>query len=138
MKLDKRLIALLGAYFAFILVSILLDGSPTLSGLSTTLGTIVLGTTVLGTTVLSSVLGSSLLGTTNMIAVYTEALATAQLYVSLICIGLLVYLELTDPTYGGIKKLLLEIRESWTSIATLLVVLFLVLVAFKVWLIITT
>jgi hypothetical protein len=138
MKPDKRLVALLGAYLAFIFVIGFLEASPALSGLSTTLGTILLGTTVLGTTVLSSVLGSSLLGTTTMIAVYTEALATAQLYVSLICIGLLIYLELTDPTYGGVKKLLLEVRESWTSIATLLVVLFLIFVAFKVWLIITT
>jgi hypothetical protein len=137
MKLDKSLISLLVAYLSFIFISGFLEASPALSGLSTTLGTILLGTTVLGTTVLSSVLGSSLLGTTTMIAVYSEALATAQLYISLICIGLLVYLELTDPTYGGIKKLLLEIRESWTSIATLLVVLFLILVAFKVWLIIT-
>jgi len=136
MKLDKTLITLLGAYLALILAVGFLEASPALSGLSTTLGTILLGTTVLGTTVLSSVLGSSLLGTT-MIAVYSEALATVQLYVSLLCIGLLAYLELTDPTYGGIRKTLLEIRESWTSIATLLVVLFLIFVAFKVWLIIT-
>ena len=119
MKLDKRLIALLGVYLALIFVTGFLGASPTLSGLSTTLGTIVLGTT-------------------TMIAIYGEAIATAQLYVSLICIGLLVYLELTDPTYGGVKKLLLEVRESWTSIAALLVVLFLIFVAFKVWLIIST
>jgi len=136
MKLDKRLIALLGVYLALILVIGFIGVSPALSGLSTILGTVILGTTVLGTTVLSSVLGSSLLGTT-MIAIYGEALATAQLYVSLICIGLLVYLELTDPTYGGVKKFLLEVRESWTSIAALLVLLFLIFVAFKVWLIIT-
>jgi len=72
-----------------------------------------------------------------MIAIYSEALATAQLYVSLLCIGLLVYLELTDPNYGGIKEVLVEIRKSWSTTATLLVLLFLVLVAFKVWLIIT-
>jgi len=137
MRLDKRLIALLGVYLALIPVIEFLEASPALSGLSTTLGTILLGTTVLGTTVLSSVLGSSLLGTTTMIAVYAQALATTQLYISLICVGLLVYRELTEPTYGGTKELLLEVRESWMSIATLLVVLFLLLVAFKVWLIIT-
>jgi len=137
MKLDKRLITLLGAYLVLILAMCFLEASPALSGLSTTLGTILLGTTVLGTTVLSSVLGSSLLGTTTMIAIYSEALATAQLYVSLICIGLLVYLEFTDPTYGGIKEVLVEIRKSWSTTATLLVVLFLIFVAFKVWLIIT-
>jgi len=137
MKLDKRLIALLGVYLVLIFVTGFFGVSPALSGLSTILGTVILGTTVLGTTVLSSVLGSSLLGTTTMTAIYGEALATAQLYVSLICIGLLVYLELTDPTYGGVKKFLLEVRESWTSIAALLVLLFLIFVAFKVWLIIT-
>jgi len=137
MKLNKTLIALLGAYLVLILSLGFLEASPTLSGLSTTLGTILLGTTVLGTTVLSSVLGSSLLGTTTMIAIYSEALATAQLYVSLLCIGLLVYLELTDPTYGGMKKVLVEIRKSWSTTATLLVLLFLIFVAFKVWLIIT-
>jgi len=56
MKLDKTLITLLGAYLALILAVCFLEASPALSGLSTTLGTILLGTTVLGTTVLSSVL----------------------------------------------------------------------------------
>lgn len=136
MKLDKRLIIILGLYLLFIFVSGFLGVYPTLSGLSTTLGTIVLGTTVLGTTILSSVLGSSLLGTT-IIAIYGQAISTAQLYVSIICIGLLVYLELTDPTYGEVKRKLLEVRQGWISISTLLVVLFLIFVTFKVWLIIT-
>lgn len=137
MRPDKRLVILLCVYLSLVFVTGFLGASPALSGLSTTMGTIVLGTTVLGTTILSSVLGSSLLGTTTMIAIYGEAIATAQLYISLICIGLLVYLELTDPTYGGVKKLFIEVRKSWTSIAILLVVLFLIFVSFKVWLIIS-
>ena len=115
-------------FFAFlVLVSSFTLVAP-LFGLSTILGISVLGSSVLG----SSVLGSSVLGSTILEA-YAGAIATSQLCLSLATIGLLVYLELTDPAYGGLRSILLELRRSWLSVSALLVVLFFIIVALKVY-----
>jgi len=111
---------------------------PAFYGLSTILGTTILGTTVLGTTVLgSTVLGSTLLGTTSLIQVYADALVTGQLAISLIAIGMLVYLELSDPSYGKTSRVIDELRKSWLPLSALLVLLFALIVAFRIWAIIS-
>ena len=125
--LERNLAVLLVLFSFLALVSSLTVVAP-LFGLSTILGVSVLGSSVLG----SSVLGSSVLGSTILEA-YAGAIATSQLCLSLAAIGLLVYLELTDPAYGRLKSILLELRRSWLSVSALLVVLFFIIVALKVY-----
>lgn len=127
------------AFFAFlVLVSSFTVVAP-LFGLSTILGVSALGVSVLGSSVLgssvlgSSVLGSSVLGSTTIVEAYGGAIAASQLWLSLIAIGLLMYLELSDPSYGGLRRILLELRRSWLPVSALLVVLFFIIVALKVW-----
>ena len=100
-------------------------------GLSMIMGISVLGSSVLG----SSVLGSSVLGTTTttVMAAYSEALAASQVWVSLAAIGLLVYVELSDPAYGRSRRVFVELRRSWMSVSALFVVLFGIVVVLKVW-----
>jgi len=115
---------------------------PAFYGLSTILGTTILGTTVLGTSVLgttvlgTTVLGSTLLGTTSLIQVYADALVAGQLAISLIAIAMLVYLELSDPSYGKTRRVVEELRKSWLPLSALLVLLFALIVAFRIWAII--
>ncbi|MFQ6077125.1 MAG: hypothetical protein ACE5Z5_13510 [Candidatus Bathyarchaeia archaeon] len=95
----------------------------------------------MGTVLSSSVLSSSILGTTTttttVLAAYAGTLPSIQVYISLLAIGLLIYLELTDPTYGEVRRGLTEVRKSWLSMAMLLVLLFMIIVASRVWLIIS-
>ena len=122
----------------FTLVSVgcvLLAGVPVM-GLSMIMGISVLGSSVLGSSVLgSSVLGSSVLGTTTttVMAAYSEALGASQVWVSLAAIGLLVYVELSDPAYGRSRRVFVELRRSWMSVSVLFVVLFGIVVVLKVW-----
>ena len=95
-----------------------------LSGLSTILGVSVLG---------SSVLGSSVMASTTIVEAYAQAVMFMQPPLSMVLIGLLVYLELTDPSYGGLRSMLLELRKSWLPVSALLIVLFSIIVALKVW-----
>jgi len=83
----------------------------------------VLGTTVLGTTVLG----------TSRIQGYADALAIGQLAISLMTIGLFVYRELSDPSYGKTDRRVEELRKSWLPLSVLLVLLFAFVVAFRVW-----
>jgi len=101
---------------------------PAFYGLSTILGTTILGTTVLGTT---------LLGTTSLIQVFADALVTGQVAISLIAIGMLVFLELSDPSYSKTRRVIEELRKSWLPMSVLLVLLFALIVAFRIWAIIS-
>ena len=123
------------AVYALLAVAIgVLAVKPAFYGLSTVLGTTILGTTVLGTTMLgTTVLGTTLLGTTSLIQVYGEALAMGQLAISLVAIGMLVYLELSDPSYGKAHRLIGELRKSWVPLSAILVLLFALIVFFRVW-----
>lgn len=109
----KKLLALCTIFALGYIVTTVVSSPGNLFGLSTVLGTTVLGTTVLGVT-------------------FVTAIASSQLYLSLTCIGLLVFLELSDPSYGGVKKILTEIRGNWLPCVMFLVVLFFLIVAFKV------
>jgi len=139
MRRSRGLPLILLSYVGLAGLLSLLDIKPALYGLSTVLGTTILGTTVLGTTVLgttvlgTTVLGTTMLGTTSLLEVYASALLTGQLAISLIAIGLLSYLELSDPAYGGTKRVLEELRRSWLPLTALLVILFMLIVAFRVW-----
>jgi len=133
----KILLLILAIYAALASFSSLLVVKPAFYGLSTILGTTILGTTVLGTTVLgTTVLGSTLLGTTSLVQVYADALVTGQLAISLIAIGMLVYLELSDPSYGKTHRVIEELRKSWLPLSALLVLLFTLIVVFRIWAII--
>jgi len=129
---NKSLLLLLFSYVSLALFVSLLSVNPTFYGLSTILGTTILGTTVLGTTVL----GTTVMGTTSLIGVYGEALLQGQLAISLIAIGMLTYLELSDPSYGKTKRIIEELRKSWLPLSALLVILFMLIVAFRIWAII--
>ena len=91
------------------LATTIISAPPVLSGLST----------VLGTTITTSP------------GIFT-ALGSFQLYISLGLIGLLVFSELTDPTYGGTKASLLELRTNWLPYVVLFTIIFSLVVAFKV------
>jgi hypothetical protein len=129
----------LTVYFSLAFLVSFLAVKPRFYGLSTILGTTILGTTVLGTTVLgttvlgTTVLGSTLLGTTSLIQVYAEALSMGQLAISLIAICMLVYLELSDPSYGKTRRLIEELRKSWLPLSVVLVLLFALIVFFRIW-----
>jgi hypothetical protein len=111
-------------YVSLALLLSFLVVKPAFYGLSTILGTTVLGTTVLG---------STLLGTTSLIQVYAEALSMGQVAISLLAICMLLYLELSDPSYGESPRLVAELRKSWLPLTTLLILLFAVIVFFRVW-----
>jgi hypothetical protein len=111
-------------YVSLALLLSFLVVKPAFYGLSTILGTTVLGTTVLG---------STLLGTTSLIQVYAEALSMGQVAISLLAICMLLYLELSDPSYGESPRVVTELRKSWLPLTTLLVLLFAVIVFFRVW-----
>ncbi|MCP8314969.1 MAG: hypothetical protein H3Z53_11465 [archaeon] len=134
---SKSLLLLLSTYVSLALFTSLLAVNPTFYGLSTILGTTVLGTTVLGTTVLgTTVLGTTVMGTTSLVGVYGEVLFSGQLAISLLAIGILTYLELSDPSYGKTKRLVEELRRSWLPLSAILVILFMLIVAFRIWAII--
>ena len=62
-----------------------------------------------------------------------EALSMGQLAISLIAIGMLVYLELSDPSYGKTRRLIAELRKSWVPLSAMLVLLFALIVFFRIW-----
>ena len=132
MDRNKSLLLLLSAYVFLALITCFLAVDPTLYGLSTILGTTILGTTVLGTTVL----GTTVLGTTSLVGIYGDALLSGQIVISLAAIGTLVFLELSAPSYGKTRKLIGELRSSWLPISAFLVVLFILIVGFRIWAII--
>ncbi|MCP8306165.1 MAG: hypothetical protein H3Z49_03550 [archaeon] len=137
MSRKRSLLLLLSIYLGLALFISSLAVEPTFYGLSTVLGTTILGTTVLGTTVLgTTVLGTTVMGTTSLVGVYGDALLSGQLAISLIAIGTLIFLELSDPSYGKTRRLIGELRKSWIPLSALLVVLFMLIVAFRVWAII--
>ena len=137
MNHSKSLLLLLSTYVSLALFTSLLAVDPTFYGLSTILGTTVLGTTVLGSTVLgTTVLGTTVMGTTSLVSVYGEALLSGQLAISLIAIGMFTYLELSDPSYGKTKRLIEELRRSWLPLSAILIILFMLIVAFRIWAII--
>jgi len=118
--------------FIFLALISYITTPPPLFGLSTILGISVLGSSVLGSSVLgSSVLGSSVLANT-IVASYINAVIMSQVWLSLVLIGLLMYVELTDPMYGNLKSLLSELRKSWLPILTILMILFFIIVALRV------
>ncbi len=130
--MERKLTILVILFFSLTLVSCLTVTSP-LFGLSTVLGSSVLGSSVLGSSVLgSSVLGSSVLATT-IVEAYSAAVVASQIWISVTAIGTLIYLELSDPLYGNIRSTLQELRRSWLSVSALLVVLFFIIAALKVW-----
>ena len=92
------------------LVTSLLSAPPALSGLSTMLG--------------MTVFVSS--------GPIFAALGSLQLYASVSLIGLLVFLELADPAYGGTKSFLLKLRTNWLPHTIFLLVVFSLIVVFKV------
>jgi hypothetical protein len=136
---NRTLLLILAIYVSVASALSLLVVKPTFYGLSTVLGTTILGTTVLGTTVLgttilgTTVLGSTLLGTSSLIQVVTEALSMGQLAISLIGICMLVYLQLSDPSFGRTHRLIKELRKSWLPLSVVLMLLFALIVFFRIW-----
>ena len=132
----ERRFKFLLAGFVLLLIGCLFMSVVPLVGLSMIMGISVLGSSVLGSSVLgSSVLGSSVLGTTTttIMVAYNEAIVASQVWVSLAAIGLLMYVELSDPAYGKSRRLFSELRQSWMPVSTLFIVLFGIVVALKVW-----
>jgi len=125
----ERSLKVLLALFVFLSAASSLTIAAPPFGLSTTLAVSVLGSSVLG----SSVLGSSMLGTTVLVEAYAGAVVASQLWLSLVVIGLLFYVELSDPAYGKLRKSLVEFRKSWLPISALLSILFFIIVALKVY-----
>ena len=143
LRRKSTLLLILFVYASLALLLSFLVVKPRFYGLSTILGTTILGTTVLGTTSMATllgtttVLGTTLLGTTTTteawVPIYAEALAMGQLAISLVAISVLVYLELSDPSYGNTRRLIRELRKSWLPLAAVLVILFGLIVFFRVW-----
>ena len=115
--------SLFAIYVSLAFLLSLLVVKPSFYGLSTVLGTTVLGSTLLGTTTT----------TTSLIQVYAEAFSMGQLAISLIAICMLVYLELSDPSYGKTRRLVEELRKSWLPLSVVLVLLFALIVFFRIW-----
>jgi len=94
-----------------------------------------LSTTVLGSS--SMLLGSVSSSSSSAISLaYSKALSSVQLYVSLASIGILAYLELSNPAYGKTRRILEELRKGWVPVSVLFVILFFILVFFKAYLVV--
>jgi hypothetical protein len=104
-------------------------------GLSSVLGlglmsSVLLGSNVFSTTIFTwTVLGS---GGSAIATSYSGALELGQVLVSLSAIGTLVFLEMSDSSYGGVRPLISEFRSSWKPIALIMVVLFAAIIAVRV------
>ena len=125
----ERSLASIGVFFVVLVVVSSLTVAAPPFGLSTTLSVSVLGSSVMG----SSVLGSSMVSTTVLVEAYSSAIVASQLWLSLVVIGLLFYVEISDPTYGKLRKSIVEFRKSWLPISALLSILFFVIVALKIY-----
>jgi hypothetical protein len=126
--MERSLVTLVVLFAILALASSLTVAVP-LFGLSTILGVSVLGSSVLG----SSVLGSSVLASTTIVEAYSGAIIASQLWLSIVAIGMLAYLELTDSAYGRFRRVLVDLRKSWLPISAMLVVLFFVIVALRIY-----
>ncbi|MCS7120862.1 MAG: hypothetical protein NZ952_06655 [Candidatus Bathyarchaeota archaeon] len=126
--MERKLLVLLATFGVLSILGCSIGAAPVL-GLVSVMGVSVLGSSVLG----SSVLGSSVLASTTIVEAYSGAVQLMQPLISIILILLLVYVELTDPSYGSIKSVFVEIRKSWASVSAILLVLFLIIVGLKVW-----
>ena len=106
-------------------------------GLSSILGlgmmsSVLLGSSVLGISVLSSTVLSSGGVASAIASSYSGALGLGQMLVSVSAVGVLVFMELSDPAYGKVRPVVGEIRSSWKAIAVIMVVLFAAIVAVRV------
>lgn len=83
---------------------------------------------------------STLMGYMTTLSYYTTTVAgitpiesiNAGLILSLALIGLLAFIELTDPTYGKIGERITHLRRNFTREAAILLIVFLAMVATKI------
>jgi len=121
--MDKRLVLLFGMQLLLATACFYL---PTVAMFG-------LSTTVLGS---SSMLLGSVSSSSAISLAYSKALVSVQLYVSLASIGILAYLELSNPAYGKTRRILEELRKGWVPVSVLFVILFFILVFFKAYLVV--
>lgn len=134
--MDKNYKLLLASFVAGSAVY-LLPVSVAPLGLSSVLGlslmtSALLGSSVLGVSVLSSTVLQPSGAAAAIAASYSSALALVQVLVSVSSIGVLVFTEMTDPSYGKVGFTVGEMRKSLTPIALVTLVLFAAIVAVRI------
>lgn len=125
---EQKLLALMLVYVGLAAFLVSLGSKPFTYGLSTVMGTSLLAMTSLR----DSIMVSSLFGGLNVTAMFSDALIDAQVLVTLLCVSLLAYAEVANPTYGGSAAVLRELRRNWTPILAFVLLLFAVTVASKI------
>jgi hypothetical protein len=125
---EEKLLALLLLYVWIALDLVSLGVKPFSYGLSTVMGTSLLAMTSLG----DSIIVSSLFNGLNVTEMFSNALIDAQVLITLLCVSLLAYAEVANPTYGGSAAVLRELRRNWMPILAFVVLLFAVTVASKI------
>jgi hypothetical protein len=92
-----------------------------------------MGTSLLAMTSLGdSIMVSSLFSGLSVTAMFSNALIDAQVLVTLLCVSLLAYAEVANPTYGGSAAVVRELRRNWMPIMVFVLLLFAVTVASKI------
>lgn len=80
---------------------------------------------------------STLMGYMTTMSYYTTTITPTEgintgLTLSLVLIGLLIFLELTDPAYGKVNNIITYLRRNFTKEATALLIVFMAMVTTKV------
>jgi hypothetical protein len=125
---EEKLLALLLVYVWVALILASLGAKPFTYGLSTVMGTSLQAMTSLG----DSIMVSSLFSGLSVTAMFSNALIEAQVLITLLCVALLAYAEVANPTYGGSAAVLRELRRNWMPILAFILLLFAVTVASKI------
>jgi hypothetical protein len=129
---EDKLLALLVVYIGIAVLLVSLRSEPFTYGLSTLLGTSLLTLTSSGSSAMTSNLFSGL----DVTAMFSDALTDAQILVTVLCVSLLAWAEVANPTYGRTSGVLQELRRGWMPTLALILILFAVTVAAKVLLIV--
>jgi len=124
----RKMIALLMAYGALVVLVSSLDVVPFTYGLSTVMGTSLRASSMPS----SSVMVSSLFGGVSVSSIFSNALLEAQAAVTVLAISLLAFAEMSSPAFGKTGRLLTELRRGWMPITAFVMLLFAVTVASKI------
>jgi len=88
--------------------------------------------------VLSSVISINFFGTakldsSQLDAIFGDKLFSISFVITLLTLATVIYVEVSDPSYGSTRKIIEELRISLMTPALILGILFILVVFFKIW-----
>ena len=117
---------IIGCYILLVAVVSFLRVDSNFYGLST-FDIIYFSTNFLGTMVLNT----TALNASQLAAIFGDKLFPSTLVITLFTIATVIYVELSDPSYGSTRKIIEEVRRSWLTPTLVLGILFSLIVFFK-------